>query len=87
MGAGKMSEVRVLEIILPLLPQYISRKTVEHACETGWVRPSSLWFVYEGGYYVVLLNQNIRSSWFKPCTVPAPAGAEAYGLTLWELSK
>ena len=23
-----------------------------------------------------------RNSWFKPCTLPAPAGAEAYGRTL-----
>ena len=81
-----MSEIRVLEIILPLLPQYISRKVIEHKCETGHASSVSVWFVYEGRHYVV---RRIRESWdwFGTCPVPAPAGAEAYGLTLWELSK
>ena len=81
-----MSEVRVLEIILPLLPQGISRK-VEHTCEIGHTSSDSVWFVYEGRYYMVRRVREDRNSWFKPCTLPAPAGAEAYGLTLWELSK
>ena len=81
-----MSEVRVLEIILPLLPQYVRRDAVEHMCEIGSTSSVSVWFTYEGRHYVV---RRTRESWdwFDTCAVPAPAGAEAYGLTLWELSK
>lgn len=81
-----MSEVRVLEIILPLLPQHASRKVIEHMCEIGHASSVSVWFVYEGRYYMV---RRVRESWdwFDACALPAPAGAEAYGLTLWELSK
>lgn len=82
-----MSEVRVLEIILPLLPQDTSRKVVEHMCEIGYTSSGSMWFVYEGRYYMVRRIREDRNCWFKSCTLPAPAGAEAYGLTLWELSK
>ena len=86
MGVGKMSEVRVLEIILPLLPQHASRKVIEYMCEIGHASSVSVWFVYEGRYYMV---QRAREGWywFDACTLPAPAGAAAYGLTLWELSK
>ena len=81
-----MSEVRVLEIILPLLPQHASRKVIEHMCEIGHASSVSVWFVYEGRHCVV---RRTRESWdwFDACALPAPAGAEAYGLTLWELSK
>lgn len=81
-----MSEVRVLEIILPLLPQHARRDVVERMCELGHTASDSVWFVYEGRYYVV---RRVREGWywFDACTLPAPAGAEAYGLTLWELSK
>ena len=81
-----MSEVRVLEIILPLLPQYVRRDMVEHVCEIGHASSDYVWFVYEGRHYVV---RRTRESWdwFDACTLPAPAGAEAYGRTLWELSK
>ena len=81
-----MSEVRVLEIILPLLPQHASRKVIEHMCEIGHASSVSVWFVYEGRYYMV---QRVREGWdwLDACTLPAPAGAEAYGRTLWELSK
>lgn len=82
-----MSEVRVLEIILPLLPQHVSRKIIEHMCEIGHTSSDSVWFVYEGRYYMVRRVREDRDSWFKSCTLPAPAGAAAYGLTLWELSK
>ena len=82
-----MSEVRVLEIILPLLPQHASRKVIEHMCEIGHASSVSVWFVYEGRYYMVRRVREDRDSWFKSCTLPAPAGAAAYGLTLWELSK
>lgn len=82
-----MSEVRVLEIILPLLPQYASRKVIEHMCEIGHASSVSVWFVYEGRYYMARRAREDRNSWFDVCTVPAPAGAEAYGRTLWELSK
>ena len=82
-----MSEVRVLEIILPLLPQHVSRKIIEHMCEIGHASSVSVWFVYEGRYYMVRRVREDRDSWFKSCTLPAPAGAAAYGLTLWELSK
>lgn len=82
-----MSEVRVLEIIFPLLPQHVSRKIIEHMCEIGHASSVSVWFVYEGRYYMVRRVREDRDSWFKPCALPAPAGAEAYGLTLWELSK
>jgi len=82
-----MSEVRVLEIILPLLPQDIRREVIEHMCEIGYTSSVSVWFVYEGRYYMVRRAREDRNSWFKSCTLPAPAGAAAYGLTLWELSK
>ena len=82
-----MSEVRVLEIILPLLPQHVRRDVVEHTCEIGHASSVSVWFVYEGRYYMVRRVREDRNSWFKPYTLPAPAGAEAYGRTLWELSK
>ena len=82
-----MSEVRVLEIILPLLPQHVRRDVVERMCEIGYTSSVSVWFTYEGRHYVVRSTREDRNSWFKPCTLPAPAGAEAYGLTLWELSK
>lgn len=82
-----MSEVRVLEIIFPLLPQHVSRKIIEHMCEIGHASSVSVWFVYEGRYYMVRRVREDRDSWFKSCTLPAPAGAAAYGLTLWELSK
>lgn len=82
-----MSEVRVLEIILPLLPQHVRRDVVERMCEIGHTSSDSVWFVYEGRYYMVRRVREDRNSWFDACTVPAPAGAEAYGLTLWELSK
>ena len=81
-----MSEVRVLEIILPLLPQHVRRDVVERMCEIGYTSSGSVWFVYEGRHYAV---RRTRESWdwFDACTLPAPAGAAAYGLTLWELSK
>jgi len=81
-----MSEVRVLEIILPLLPQHVRRDVVERMCEIGHASSISVWFTYEGRHYVV---RRAREGWywFDACTLPAPAGAEAYGLTLWELSK
>lgn len=81
-----MSEVRVLEIILPLLPQYASRKIIEPMCEIGHASSDYVWFVYEGRHYVVRRTRESRD-WFDACTLPAPAGAAAYGLTLWELSK
>ena len=81
-----MSEVRVLEIIFPLLPQHVRRDVVERMCEIGYTSSGSVWFTYEGRHYVV---RRVRESWdwFDACALPAPAGAEAYGLTLWELSK
>ena len=81
-----MSEVRVLEIILPLLPQHVRRDVVERMCEIGYTSSVSVWFTYEGRHYVV---RRVRESWdwFDACALPAPAGAEAYGRTLWELSK
>ena len=81
-----MSEICVLEIILPLFPLYIRRKVIEHKCETGHASSVSVWFVYEGRHYVVRRTRESRD-WFDACTLPAPAGAAAYGLTLWELSK
>lgn len=81
------TDVCVLEILLSHLPQYVSRKTVERVCEAGRTGPSSLWFVYEGVYCVVLTDRSLRGNWLNACTVPAPAGAAAYGRTLWELSK
>jgi len=82
-----MSEVRVLEIILPLLPQHVRRDVVERMCELGYTSSGSVWFVYEGRHYMVQRVREDGNRWFKPYTIPAPAGAEAYGLTLWELSK
>lgn len=81
-----MSEVRVFEIILPLLPQHVRRDVVERMCEIGYTSSGSVWFVYEGRHYVVRRTRD-RWDWFDACALPAPAGAAAYGLTLWELSK
>lgn len=76
-GVGEMTNLYVTEFVSP-------SKEVRTMCEnTTFIRATALFFVWEGGYYII----RTFPPWPGAYEAPAPEGAIKYGMSLWELSR